>query len=162
MRMQIAAVLVAVLVLAVLAVASLFLPASRGNNFSKMGIVGIAVSYNGTLQQMNAYLASNYTEQVYGLMYKDSLGDCNGYGECSGMLFTIYNLTTANVCFWMKNTAMPLNMYWISNNTITSEALDTVPYSTNEICNAGSWVLETPTNTTLTVGSTVSVTPYAA
>ncbi|HUB92610.1 MAG TPA: DUF192 domain-containing protein [Candidatus Saccharimonadales bacterium] len=113
----------------------------------------LLLSYkNGSTGTVNAYLAVNSEEAEEGLMYVPSMGSCNGAGSCYGMLFIFQNYS--NRCFWMKNTAMPLRQFWITNGTISAE-YNATPYSTNVICHYGDEVLETYTNSILTTGNQV-------
>lgn len=64
----------------------------------------------------NVYLAITPEQQEKGLMNVTSIGDCNGSGNCLGMLF----VNAGNPeCFWMKDTIIPLKQYWISGNEIS-------------------------------------------
>jgi hypothetical protein len=101
-----------------------------------------------------AYLALTPEQQMKGLMNVTSIGDCYGHGNCIGMLFVFQN--DSYLCFWMKNTIMPLKQYWVSNGTITQAAVG-VPYSTNQICNYGDMVLETNMSSNFSIGEKLLV-----
>ncbi len=116
-------------------------------------IAALQISYyNGTSKTVNAYLALTPSQQTTGLMGRRSMGNCNGLGNCYGMLFIFAN--RSNACFWMKNTIMPLKQFWITNNAITA-AYNATPYSTQVICHTGNEVLETNASSTLQVGDKV-------
>ncbi|MDE1854819.1 MAG: DUF192 domain-containing protein [Candidatus Micrarchaeota archaeon] len=113
------------------------------------------ISVNGT--QYNVYIAATPEQQAQGLMNVTEVGTCSGYGNCLGMLFVFGS--DSNQCFWMKDTQIPLDQYWIENGTITSEAQGT-PYSLTPICHNGNWVLETPANTSIRVGQKAALIKY--
>lgn len=101
----------------------------------------------------NVYLAITPEQQEKGLMNATSMGDCDGNGNCLGMLFV--NLPSP-ACFWMKDTVMPLRQYWISDGTI-SYIWAGVPESTQVVCSNGNVVLETNASTNFTVGESFAV-----
>ena len=111
--------------------------------------------YNLPLSKVNVYVASTPEEQKeLGLMYQKSMGDCNGFGNCYGMLFVFQNYS--DQCFGMKNTVMPLKQFWITGNSITSEVNGT-PYSTATYCHYGDSILETYPNSSLRLGDRVTL-----
>jgi uncharacterized membrane protein (UPF0127 family) len=55
-------------------------------------------------------VASTFAEQARGLSYRTSLG------ENAGMLFTFSSSTVQS--FWMKDMHFPLDMIWISGDTV--------------------------------------------
>lgn len=101
----------------------------------------------------NVYLAITPEQQQRGLMNVTSIGNCNGYGNCLGMLFVDL---PSPACFWMKDTMMPLEQYWINDNKI-SYAWTGIPESTNVVCEQGKGVLETNTSTNFTTGENFSI-----
>jgi uncharacterized membrane protein (UPF0127 family) len=105
----------------------------------------------------SVYIADTLDEQEYGLMNKTSIGDCNGIGNCIGMLFVFNNTSTK--CFWMDNTVIPLKQFWIINNTITNMAYGK-PYSTHQYCYNGRYVLETAANSNITIGDKIYLQNY--
>lgn len=119
----------------------------------KIGSLQLGYS-NGTSTTVNVYLAQTPIQWTTGMMNQSSLGNCNGLGNCYGMLFVFPN--TSIQCFWMENTIMPLKQFWITNNTITAEWNGT-PYSKATYCYQGNEVLETPSNSTLKSGDSVSL-----
>ncbi len=101
----------------------------------------------------NVYLAITPEQQEKGLMNVTSIGDCDGSGNCLGMLF----VNAGNPeCFWMKDTIIPLKQYWISGNEI-SHVWTGVPESTQVVCSGGNDVLETNTSTNFTIGESFAV-----
>jgi uncharacterized membrane protein (UPF0127 family) len=96
----------------------------------------------------NVYVASTPAQQAQGYMYQHSIGNCNGMGNCLGMLFIMNS--TQEICMWMHNTPMPLHQYWIENNTITY-SYNAVPFSDKTVCHMGNAVLET--NKTIPIGA---------
>ncbi|MGC9099521.1 MAG: DUF192 domain-containing protein [Candidatus Micrarchaeia archaeon] len=88
----------------------------------------------------NAYIALTPLQQGQGYMYQHSIGNCNGRGNCIGMLFPMNS--TQNICMWMHNTPIPLHQYWIENNRIVY-AYNGLPFSNAVICHLGNAVLET-------------------
>jgi uncharacterized membrane protein (UPF0127 family) len=103
----------------------------------------------------NVYLAVSPEQQERGLMNATSIGDCGGNGNCVGMLF-VNTKPPESPCFWMKDTIMPLNQYWISNNEI-SYVWTGVPNSTRVICSPGDYVLETNTSVNFSIGTRFSL-----
>jgi uncharacterized membrane protein (UPF0127 family) len=115
--------------------------------------LGIA-AHGGQVHTVNVYLALTPEEQDLGLMYQRSMGNCNGDGNCYGMLFVFPNYS--DQCFWMKNTVMPLKQIWITGNSITSE-VNASPYSTAAYCHYGNSVLEAYPNSSLQIGDEVTL-----
>ncbi len=113
------------------------------------GIGRLELQNGSGSMQGNVYLAVTSEEQAYGLMYQKSIGDCNGAGNCMGMLFIFNNVSRE--CFWMENTIIPLRQYWITNNTITG-VVNGTPYSVTPYCHYGNMVLETNINSTIVPG----------
>jgi uncharacterized membrane protein (UPF0127 family) len=111
-----------------------------------------SISING--KSYNVYLATTAQQQEQGLMNRTTMGGCNGYGNCLGMLFVFKNNT--QLCFWMKDTKMPLEQYWIRNNTIYT-SIRGAPYSTKATCNYGDWVLETNTSSNVSIGQKIFI-----
>jgi uncharacterized membrane protein (UPF0127 family) len=64
----------------------------------------------------NVEIASTMVEQARGLSYRTSLG------ENDGMLFIFGSGSVQN--FWMKDMNFPLDMIWISGNTVVGFAQD--------------------------------------
>lgn len=144
-------------VLAILTIAALsYYNSNYAQNRAEPGtehVVQLLLGYeNGSTASVNAYLALTPKEQQIGLMYQTSFGNCNGQGNCYGMLFAFQNYS--ELCFWMKNTVLPLKQFWIYNNTITAEENGS-PYSTQTYCHAGDAVLETHANSSLAVGDSI-------
>lgn len=143
------------LLLGIVAVA-LFSAVALGLSVFSVPRFGVAqVSINGT--GYNAYVANTPQEQAFGLMDRANIGDCSGYGDCIGMLFIFPN--DSQRCFWMKDTQIPLEQYWIVNGTITNGTYG-VPYSLHETCHQGSIVLETSANSSIVVGQEVFLLRY--
>ena len=67
----------------------------------------------------NVEIASTSVEKARGLSFRPSLG------ENQGMLFTFS--TGAVQTFWMKDMNFPLDMIWISGNTVVGFAQNAVP-----------------------------------
>lgn len=109
---------------------------------------------NKSTAVVNGYLALTPEDQELGLMYQKSMGNCEGLGNCYGMLFVFPNYSDR--CFWMKNTVMPLKQFWITGNSITFEVNGT-PYSTSVYCHYGNSVLEAYSNSSLRVGDMVTL-----
>ncbi len=152
----------AVIVIA-LAVLSYFVPAtpqmqsSSGLN-STFNVVQLNIQLNGTNTPSTyyAYVATTQAQQEQGYMNQTNLGDCRGMSPCIGMLF-VFN-TTYNLCFWMKNTGLPLKQLWIATNGTVVYEYDGAPYSTEAVCYTAQSVLETSDNQALPAGSKVIVT----
>jgi uncharacterized membrane protein (UPF0127 family) len=143
---------VVVLVLILLLVGYSFMLLKPVKGLQQYSIGSIALDQNELNRTVNVYLAISYQQQENGLMNQSTMGNCNGRGNCYGMLFLFPS--NSNLCFWMKNTIMPLKQIWITNNTITAIE-NATPYSTVSYCHNGDEVLETQLNSTLSVGDNV-------
>ena len=138
------------IVVAILIIAAAGYLASRSGNGRIAEISADGATYN-------VYIAATPEQRAQGLMNVSEVGTCSGYGNCLGMLFVFGS--DSNQCFWMKDTRIPLNQYWIENGTIISEAQGT-PYSLTQMCHYGNWVLETPANSGIQVGQKVILVKY--
>ena len=96
---------------------------------------------NNTKTDYNVYIAATPLLMQKGYMNATNLGNCDNKGNCLGMLF-VFN-TSQDICMWMKNTEIPLNQIWFNSNGIIVKEAKAQPYSTNEICAYGEFVLET-------------------
>jgi len=96
---------------------------------------------NNTKTDYNVYIAATPLLMQKGYMNATNLGNCDNKGNCLGMLF-VFN-TSQDICMWMKNTEIPLNQIWFNSNGIIVKEAEAKPYSTNEICAYGEFVLET-------------------
>ncbi len=115
----------------------------------------IFITHGNTTTKYGAYLALTQSQQQQGYMNQSSLGDCKGINPCIGMLFVFNN--SYNLCFWMKNTELPLTQAWVAQNGTITYVAQAQPYSTNSICAAGSMVLETSNNQALSVGDKIKI-----
>lgn len=121
---------------------------------SEFNITRVSVSYNNTNTTYYAYLASTINQQLLGYMNQSSIGNCNGMSPCLGMLF-LFN-SSQNLCFWMKNTEIPLNQVWVAQNgSVVQEYIGT-PYSTAVVCATGIAVIETSTNQSIPTSAKIS------
>ncbi len=125
-----------------------FIPSNGQIRNEQVNAINIEYS-NGTSTRENVYIADTPIEQATGLMYMNSMGSCNGIGNCYGMLFVFPN--SSEECFWMKNTEISLKQSWIYNNTIIYQ-VEGVPYSLKSFCHYGNYVLETYANSSLGIG----------
>ncbi|MCL5433951.1 MAG: DUF192 domain-containing protein [Candidatus Marsarchaeota archaeon] len=87
------------------------------------------------------YVAATLPLQLHGYMNSSSLGNCNNKSPCLGMLF-LFN-KTQNICMWMNNTKIPLEQIWFNSAGDIVNETAAHPYSVNNICNYGQFVLET-------------------
>ena len=76
-----------------------FTPSNSQIRNEQVNAINIEYS-NGTSTRENVYIADTPIEQATGLMYMNSMGSCNGIGNCYGMLFVFPN--SSEECFWMK------------------------------------------------------------
>lgn len=113
-----------------------------------IGVISIAAPGSNSLTY-GVYLALTPLQQQIGLMNVSSIGNCDGLGNCIGMLFVFQNVSQQ--CFWMKNTEIPLKQDWITNGTVTSQ-VNATAYSTVAYCHQGNMVLETATNSSIGLG----------
>jgi len=99
---------------------------ARDHNLEELIItnsVGLSVSYNIEIARTSAQMQR-------GLMFRDSMP------ENQGMLF-IY-LPERPASMWMKNTILPLDMFFIDRHgIIINIAEDTIPFSTEPIRSDG-------------------------
>lgn len=102
-----------------------------------------------------AYFAQTTAQQELGYMNQTWIGDCNMHAPCLGMVFDIGN--QSNICFWMKNTEIPLKQIWISNTGTVTYIYNGIPYSTVSICSPGTYVLETSINSTIAPGDIITI-----
>ncbi len=106
------------------------------NSLSEFSIGSIAIAN----RSWNVYIASTQAQQEEGYMHQYSIGNCNGKGNCLGMLFLMNG--TQYVCMWMHDTPMPLYQYWIENGSI-AYSYNGIPFSNRIVCHYGNAVLET-------------------
>lgn len=102
-----------------------------------------------------AYVAQTPQQQEQGYMNQTWLGDCDKNYPCIGMLFLIGN--QSNICFWMKNTKIPLKQIWVASNETVVYIYNATPYSSATACSPGAVVLETNQNFTINVGDKVVI-----
>lgn len=103
-------------------------------------------------QTYRVLLATNQTQQLDGLMYATE-ADLQGL-NVSGMMFVFQR--SADECFWMSNTQIPLRQAWIESNVIVY-VYSATPYSTASKCYNGDEVLEVPagSNVPVNVGEVI-------
>lgn len=75
---------------------------------------------------VHAEVAATETTRAQGLMFRQSLP------QDRGMLFVFEN--PAGICFWMKNTPLPLSIAFISNDGIILNIENMQPHSTESHC----------------------------
>ncbi|MCL4389388.1 DUF192 domain-containing protein [Candidatus Marsarchaeota archaeon] len=90
------------------------------------------------------YLAVTPAQQLEGYMNSSSTGNCRNNYPCIGMLFEFQN--ESYLCFWMKNTIIPLRQTWLNENGYPVYSHVASPMSTTPVCNYGKYVIETPPN----------------
>ncbi len=109
----------------------------------RFGVVSIVIS-NTTYY---AYLANTPALQEEGYMNATALGNCDAYIPCIGMLFAFQNQT--DLCFWMKNTQIPLRQTWLNQSGYPAYTYIGTPYSKQVICSEGQYVIETAPSTAI-------------
>lgn len=119
---------------------SLHTPAVQ-NLDSAFNVTQLSISSVGSTSNYWAYVASTYSQQTEGYMNQSSLGDCHGKNPCIGMVFT--STSYNSMCFWMKNTLIPLKQVWVAPNGTITAIYNATPLSTSVVCHMGSMVLET-------------------
>jgi len=101
------------------------------------------------------YVATSQAQQAQGFMNVTSFGNCNGAAraglQCVGMIFNFSSNQEA--CFWMHDTAIPLQQDWISNNGTIVSAFQARPENDSSVCFFAKSVLETFPNASIPVGS---------
>lgn len=85
----------------------------------------------------NVYVADNVVKWAVGYMNTTSY-DPRGVGSI-GMVFLFPRNGT--YCFWMKNTAIPLHIVWVSG-TLTTRWVAAAPFDLTAVCGYGDKVLE--------------------
>lgn len=98
----------------------------------------------------NVYVASSTSEQIQGFQNVTSFGDCNGRGNCIGMIFVW--TSSQNLCFWMHDTKIPLEQAWIASNGTVVAVYDAPAMNDNSVCHFASYVLETSPSAHIAVG----------
>ncbi|MDE1810487.1 MAG: DUF192 domain-containing protein [Candidatus Micrarchaeota archaeon] len=146
-----------VAVLAVVGVLALFLPmhGSGSSLDSAFPATLMTLSHQGATANYGVYLADTDALAQRGYMNQTGIGDCRGISPCMGMLFDFANSTT--LCFWMKNTKIPLRQYWLDDNLTVVYAYNATPETTNAQCYIGRAVLETSINTSIPIGSRIQL-----
>jgi uncharacterized membrane protein (UPF0127 family) len=114
----------------------------------------ISISSGNSTIRGNVYLATTLRQEETGLMNFTTMGNCYGRGSCIGMLFLFPG--AEQLCFWMKNTRMPLRQSWIAANGSVVYVYNAVPESEKSVCYNATAVLETQQNFTIGVGDRVS------
>lgn len=158
-KIQIEEIVLVVLVVVIAAVAYSAQSSAKANynldtefNTTYMSIVTPSGASLGTY---GVYLAANLSQQLQGYMNQSSLGDCKNKLPCIGMLFEFENYT--NLCFWMKNTPLPLKQVWINQNYTVTHIYYGSPNSTAIECYPGQYVLETSDNQAIMVGDRIGI-----
>ncbi len=124
-----------------------FLGANQLNSIFPVAPIKI---WNGTANTpAYVYLAENISLQSEGYMNATTIGNCDGWKPCIGMLFFPFN-ETPPVCFWMHDTIMPLKQVWFNLNGTISAMANATPETDTPICHNGVAVLETSINQSIT------------
>jgi hypothetical protein len=118
----------------------------------------VALSAGNTITDYHVYVAVNSSTQAEGYQNATSLGDCHGLTPCLGMLFYFQN--QSDLCFWMKDTRIPLQQSWVNASGYVTYIYNATPYSTAPICAAGSMVIETLSNHTVQIGDRIIFIPH--
>jgi uncharacterized membrane protein (UPF0127 family) len=113
---------------------------------------------NGSAIRGLVYVATTTQEQVQGFQRVTSFGNCNGLSKnqsepCLGMIFV--TARTQSLCFWMRNTPLPLQQVWISANGTVVYTYQAQPDSLNTICHTSMTVLETSPNISISLGDRI-------
>lgn len=103
--------------------------------------IGFKTLSSNQINNYYVYVAATLPLQLHGYMNSSSLGNCNNKSPCLGMLF-LFN-KTQDICMWMKNTKIPLEQIWFNSAGDIVNETAAHPYSVNNICNYGQFVLET-------------------
>lgn len=77
-------------------------------------------------QPVSLQIARTQQEQEYGLMYRQSMP------ENQGMLFAYPH--EEQLCFWMKNTRLPLTIAFADSNRVITDIIDMEPYDLSSHC----------------------------
>ncbi|MDE1833372.1 MAG: DUF192 domain-containing protein [Candidatus Micrarchaeota archaeon] len=115
----------------------------------------MTLSYNGVNANYGVYIADTQGLAERGYMNQSSIGDCKGISPCMGMLFDFQNST--DLCFWMKNTRIPLRQYWLSDNMTVVYEYSAAPESAHAQCYYGRAVLETSINQSIPIGARIQL-----
>jgi len=106
--------------------------------------------YNGShaaLEQV--WIAGTPKQQAEGMMNRMD------FGGKYGMLF-VFN-SQQPLCFWMKDTEIPLKQIWINQSNHVTDIYSAQPYNTSSVCAYGTYVLEIPINESVGVGYSINI-----
>jgi uncharacterized protein len=99
---------------------------AQGQSPAGLQQVSLCITSGEKTRAFTVEVAGSSMEQAKGLMFRTELSDDKG------MIFPFPQPKPAS--FWMKNTAIPLDILFIrSNGTIESIAENTIPYSTSPV-----------------------------
>ncbi len=114
---------------------------------SRFNVTNITISSGNNTRMYHAYLAITPQQQAEGYMNVSTIGDCDGMGNCIGMIFVFPSY--GSQCFWMKNTALNLKITWLDAKGYPAAVYNATPYSQVPRCNYGQYVVETLRNSTI-------------
>ncbi len=123
---------------------------AQGNLNQEFEVVKLIVESSSGASTYYAYIATTIQQQELGYMNQSSIGNCGGKSPCLGMIFYFGNYS--DECFWMKNTEIPLEQAWISENDTITYIYNATPYSTTPVCSDGLLVLEANPGAPIAVG----------
>jgi uncharacterized membrane protein (UPF0127 family) len=108
--------------------------------------LSIKNSINGsTILDGDVYVANTEAQQQQGFMNVTSFGNCNGAAvngvSCIGMLFNFSS--SQELCFWMRDTEIPLEQDWITTNGTITTVYQAQAENNTSVCYYGNYVLET-------------------
>ena len=92
--------------------------------------VALEVHFKSVSKSLDVEVANSDTKRRQGLMYRKDLA------KDHGMLFLWPQSNTK--CMWMKNTPLPLNVAYLSNEGVIQEIYNMIPFSEDSVCSTNS------------------------
>ncbi len=114
---------------------------------SGFNVTNVTISSGNSAVAYHAYLAITPQQQADGYMNVSTTGNCDGLGNCIGMVFVFP--AYGSQCFWMKNTALHLKQTWLDAKGYPVSVYNATPYSQVPRCGYGQYVVETLRNFTI-------------
>jgi uncharacterized membrane protein (UPF0127 family) len=131
-------------------------------SLSSFSVEGVEIFHqtNRSITKGLVYVASTNEEQAQGFQNVKSFGNCNGRSrnestQCLGMMFV--TASSQNLCFWMKDTPLPLQQDWISSNGTVVYIYQAQPESLNTVCKTATDVLETSPSMAISLGDQIAL-----
>ena len=92
--------------------------------------VALEVYFKSASKSLDVEVANSDAKRRQGLMHRKDLA------KDHGMLFLWPQSNTK--CMWMKNTPLPLNVAYLSNEGVIQEIYNMIPFSEDSVCSTNS------------------------